>query len=324
MNKRRIGRSELQVAPLALGSNVFGWTIDEATSFQVLDAFVAAGFNLIDTADIYSRWKPGNEGGESETIIGNWLKKRGNRDKVVIATKVGGDMGQGQRDISKAYILKEVESSLQRLQTDYIDLYQTHWDVETIPVEETLEAYGQLVKEGKVRVIGASNFSGARLTESLAASAKYGYPRYESYQPHYNLYDRQAFEKEWEPVCLENQVGVIGYFSLASGFLTGKYRSEADLGQSVRGEGNRKYLNERGFRILDALDAVSAQYRTTPASIALAWLMARPSVTAPISSATSVAQLDSLVKAASLSLGAKAIDLLDNASAPDSFQSFKK
>jgi len=315
MNKRRIGRSELLVAPLALGSNVFGWTIDEATSFQILDGFVAAGCNLIDTADVYSRWKPGNQGGESETIIGNWLKKTGNRDKIVLATKVGGGVSDGQKDITKAYILKAVETSLQRLQTDHIDLYQTHWDVEATPVEETLEAYAQLVKQGKVRTIGASNFSAPRLAESLAVSAKRRYPRYESYQPNYNLYNREDFEKGWEPLCLENQVGVIPYYSLASGFLTGKYRSEADLSKSVRGEGNRKYLNERGFRILAALDEVSAQYKSNPASVALAWLMARPSITAPIASATSVAQLESLVKAARLTLGAKAIDLLNEASA---------
>lgn len=197
MNKRQLGRSELQVAPLALGGNVFGWTIDEKTSFQLLDGFVAAGFNLIDTADIYSRWAPGNKGGESETIIGNWLKIRGNRDKVIIATKVGGDMGQGQKDISRKYILEEVEQSLKRLQTDYIDLYQTHWDVETTPVEETLEVYDQLVKAGKVRYIGASNFSPARLLASLEASEKNGYPRYESYQPHYNFYDRKYLKRKW-------------------------------------------------------------------------------------------------------------------------------
>ena len=315
MNKRQLGRSGLQVAPLALGGNVFGWTSDEATSFQVLDGFVGAGFNLVDTADIYSRWAPGNEGGESETIIGKWLKSRGHRDKVVIATKVGGDMGQGRKDISKKYILSAVENSLRRLQTDYIDLYQSHWDDDRTPVEETLEAYGQLIKEGKVRAIGASNFTPARLRASLEASVQHGYPRYETIQPQYNLYDRQEFEKELAPICKEYEVGVISYYSLARGFLTGKYRSEADLTKSVRGGGIKPYLNERGFRILAALDEVAAQYKTTPASVAIAWVIARPLVTAPISSATSTAQLTDLIQAAALSLDAASIAVLDKASA---------
>jgi aryl-alcohol dehydrogenase-like predicted oxidoreductase len=315
MKKRQLGRSDLQVAPLAFGGNVFGWTIDEPTSFQLLDNFIAAGFNLVDTADVYSRWVPGNKGGESETIIGNWMRQRGNRDKVIVATKVGADMGQGKKDLSKKYILKAVEDSLQRLQTDYIDLYQTHWDDDTTPVEETLEVYAQLVKEGKVRWIGASNLTPARLTASLEASAKNGYPRYESFQPGYNLYDREGFEKELEPICLEHQVGVISYFSLASGFLSGKYRSESDLSKSVRGGGVKKYLDERGLRILSALDTVAAQYKTTPASVAIAWLIARPSITAPIASATNPEQLADLIRAAELSLDAPAIELLDKASA---------
>ena len=314
MKKRQLGRSGLQVAPLALGGNVFGWTIDEATSFRVLDGFAGAGFNLIDTADVYSRWAQGNQGGESETIVGKWAKSRGLRDKVVIATKVGGDMGQGKRDISKKYILQAVESSLRRLQTDYIDLYQSHWDDETTPVEETLEAYAELIKTGKVRVIGASNFTLTRLKASLEASARIGYPRYESIQPHYNLYERQEFERQLEPLCIELQLGVISYFSLARGFLTGKYRSERDLAQSVRGGGVKDYLNERGFRILKALDEVAEQYKTAPASVALAWLIARPSITAPISSATSTAQLDELVKAASLNLDTAAVEKLNKAS----------
>jgi aryl-alcohol dehydrogenase-like predicted oxidoreductase len=314
MNKRQLGRSDLQVAPLAFGGNVFGWTIDEKTSFTLLDAFVKEGFNFIDTADTYSRWAPGNKGGESETIIGNWVKKNGNRDKVIIATKVGGDMGQGKKDISKKYILQAVENSLQRLQMDYIDLYQTHWDDGITPVEETLDAYAQLVKEGKIRWIGASNLSPARLKASLEASAKHGYPRYESLQPLYNLYEREEFEKELEPLCLENQLGVISYFSLASGFLTGKYRSEADLAKSPRGEGIKKYLNPKGLRILAALDDVSLRYSTTPASVAIAWLIARPSVTAPIASATSLPQLDALLKATELKLDAAAIELLNAAS----------
>lgn len=315
MIKRRIGRSGLTVAPLALGTNVFGWTIDEQTSFTILDGFVAAGCNLLDTADVYSRWAPGNQGGESEMIIGNWLQKTGNRDKVVIATKVGGDMGQGQKDITKDYILKEVEASLKRLKTDYIDLYQTHWDVDTTAVEQTLEAYDQLVKTGKVRVIGASNFTVPRFIQSQDASKKKGFPRYESYQPHYNLYDREEFERQWESLLLQEEVGVISYFSLAAGFLTGKYRSEADLSKSVRGEGNRKYLNPKGFRILAALDEVAKKHSSQPATVALAWLISRPVVTAPIASATSLPQLDSLTDAVNLNLDADDIDLLDQASA---------
>lgn len=314
MQKRQVGRSELQVAPLMLGGNVFGWTLDEKGSFGILDSFTAAGFNFIDTADVYSRWAPGNKGGESETIIGNWMRSRGNRAQVIVATKGGGDMGQGQ-NITKKYILSAVDASLSRLQTDYIDLYQTHWDVKETPVEETLEAYAQVVKEGKVRVIGASNFTAARLKAALEASAKHGYPRYESLQPHYNLMEREIFEKELEPVCLENQLGVINYWSLAAGFLTGKYRSEADLNKSPRGAGVKKYLNEKGLRILAALDEVSARYHSTPATVAIAWLIARPSVTAPIASATSIAQLDSLVAATRLSLDAEAIRQLDDASA---------
>ena len=314
MQKRQLGRSGLQVAPLTFGGNVFGWTIDEATSFQLLDAFVSAGFNFIDTADLYSRWAPGNVGGESETIIGKWMKTRGNRDKVIVATKVGGDMGQGKKDISKKWIQEEVENSLRRLQTDYIDLYQTHWDVETIPVEETLEAYAELVRAGKVRVIGASNFSPARLKASLEASAKHGYPRYESYQPHYNLVEREIFEKELEPICVENQLGVINYWSLAAGFLTGKYRSESDLNKSPRGAGVKKYLDDRGGKVLAALDAIAEEYHSTPATVAIAWLIARPSVTAPIASATSIGQLDSLIAATKLELGIDAIRQLDVAS----------
>lgn len=314
MNKRQLGRSGIYVAPLTFGGNVLGWTTDEKTSFQVLDGFIAAGFDFIDTADVYSRWVPGHKGGESETVLGNWMRQRGNRDKVIIATKVGGDMGEGM-NITKKYILQEVESSLVRLQTDYIDLYQTHFDVLDTPVEETLEAYAQLVKDGKVRVIGASNFSPARLKASLEASALHGYPRYETFQPHYNLYEREIFEKELEQVCLDNQLGVINYWALAAGFLTGKYRSEADLAKSPRGAGVKKYLNERGFRILAALDQVAARYESTPASVAIAWLIARPSVTAPIASATSLEQLESLVKATELSLDKTAISQLDEASA---------
>jgi aryl-alcohol dehydrogenase-like predicted oxidoreductase len=315
MKKNKLGNSALRIAPLAFGGNVFGWTVDEKTSFQLLDSFVAAGFDLIDTADSYSHWAPGNKGGESETIIGNWMKQRGNRDKVVIATKVGSAMGQGKKDISKKYVLSAAEASLKRLKTDYIDLYQTHWDDNVTPVEETLEAYAQLVKEGKVRWIGASNLSPERLKASLEASKKYNYPRYETLQPLYNLYDRETFEKELQPICVENNISVISYYSLASGFLTGKYRSEADLSKSARGQGVKKYLNERGLRILKALDEVAAQYSTTPASVAIAWLLARPSVAAPIASATNQEQLTSLFKAAELELKAKEVALLDEASA---------
>jgi aryl-alcohol dehydrogenase-like predicted oxidoreductase len=314
MQKRKLGQSGIEVAPLTFGGNVFGWTIDERTSFSLLDAFAATGFNFIDTADSYSRWKSGNVGGESETIIGNWMKKSGNRDKVVIATKVGSDMGQGFKDISKEYILKAVEDSLQRLQTDYIDLYQTHWDDKVTPVEETLEAYDQLVKEGKVRAIGASNLSPARLVESLEASKKLGYPSYCSFQPLYNLYERESYEKDIEPVCLEHNLGVISYYSLASGFLTGKYRSDEDLNKSPRGAGNKKYLTGRGFKILAALDEVSKKHNTVPSSVAIAWLIARPSITAPIASATNIDQLNDLIAATSLSLDENDMTKLNDAS----------
>ncbi len=315
MQKRKLGSSSLEVAPLTLGGNVFGWTIDEKKSFEILDAFIAAGFNLIDTADVYSRWAKGHSGGESETIIGNWMKQRGNRDKVIIATKAGGDMGQGKKDISKKHILKAAEDSLRRLQVDHIDLYQTHWDDNETPVEETLAAYQQLITEGKVSYIGASNLSPQRLLASLEASKKYGLPKYETFQPEYNLYAREGFEKELEKICLDNKIGVINYYSLAAGFLTGKYRSEADATKSVRGEGNKKYLNERGFKILKALDEVSKDYNSSPASIAIAWLIARPSVTAPIASATSLEQLDSLIKATQINLSEASIQLLNEASA---------
>ena len=314
MKKRRLGNSDLYVAPLSFGGNIFGWTVNEKTSFELLDSFTASGFNFIDTADVYSIWVPGNKGGESETIIGKWMKARNNRDKVIIATKVGSDVGQGQNDISKKYILKAAEDSLKRLQTDYIDLYQTHVDVEDTPVEETLEAYAQLVKEGKIRWIGASNLSSERLRASLEASKKHGYPSYQTLQPLYNLYDRENFEKKLEQICIDNNLGVINYYSLASGFLTGKYRSEADLGKSVRGGGVKKYLNERGFTILKALDEVSAQYITTPASVAIAWLIARHAVSAPIASATTLEQLNSLVNAARLELSDDAIGKLNKAS----------
>ncbi len=315
MQKRQLGRSGLQVAPLVFGGNVFGWTIDETVSFQLLDAFVGSGFNVVDTADIYSRWAPGNQGGESEAIIGKWMKLRGNRDKVVVATKVGSDMGQG-KNITKKYILTAVDDSLKRLRTDYIDLYQTHFDDDSTPVEETLEAYAELKRAGKIRAIGASNLSPARLKASLEASANHGYPRYESFQPHYNLVERELFEKELEPICVQHGLGVINYWALAAGFLTGKYRTEADLGKSPRGSGVKKYLNPRGLGVLKALDEVAERYHSAPASVAIAWLIARPSVTAPIASATSIGQLDALVAATKLELDSEAIKQLNEASAP--------
>lgn len=315
MLKRKLGNSGLEVAPLAFGGNVFGWTIDEEMSFKLLDAFMRAGFNLIDTADVYSNWAEGNQGGESETIIGRWLKRTGKRDSVVIATKVGMDMGGGRKGLSKEHILRSADESLQRLQTDYIDLYQSHQDDPDTPLEETLEAYARLIEQGKVRSIGASNYSAARLSEALSISEEQGLPRYESLQPLYNLYNREEYEKELEPVCLEKNVGVINYYSLASGFLTGKYRSEEDLGQSVRGRGIKKYLNERGFRILQALDEVAAELNSTPARVAVAWLMARPGVTAPIASATSLEQFNDLVESTKLTLDDAAIEKLNSASA---------
>ena len=305
----------LEVAPLAFGGNVFGWTVDANTSFQLLDAFVAEGFNLIDTADTYSHWKPGNKGGESETIIGQWLKQRGNRNKVIIATKVGGSPTGGKKNLSKKHILQTAEESLRRLQTDYIDLYQSHWDDLDTPVEETVEAYAQLVKEGKVRAIGASNLSAERLRQSIRFSEQNGLPRYETLQPEYNLYKRQKFEQEYEAICREKNLGVMNYYALASGFLTGKYRSPQDVDKSARGGGVVKtYLNERGLRILEALDEVAARYNSTPASVSLAWLIARPSITAPIASATNLAQLHELVKATRLPLDGAALSLLDAAS----------
>lgn len=317
MKKRKLGNSGLDVAPLAFGGNVFGWTLDEPTSFKLLDAFVAAGFNLIDTADMYSRWAPGNSGGESEIIIGKWLKRSGYRSKVVIATKVGKEMGPGRVGLSKSYIFQAVEKSLQRLQTDYIDLYQSHDDDAKTPLEETLDAYEQLIKAGKVRAIGASNFSAQRLAEVLNISEKHGLPRYQSLQPLFNLYDRADYEKELEPLCREKNLGVISYFSLGAGFLTGKYRCQDDLKNSARREMVKKYLNERGYRILEVLDQVAQQYEVTPAQVALAWLIARPGITAPIASATSLEQLNQLIASTTLDLTQSSIALLDQASAQD-------
>jgi aryl-alcohol dehydrogenase-like predicted oxidoreductase len=315
MKLRKLGNSGLEVSPLVFGGNIFGWTVDEPTSFRLLDAFVAAGGNFIDTADVYSRWVPGHKGGESETILGNWLKRSGKRRQVVIATKVGIEMGPGQKGLSKAYILRAAEESLKRLQTDTIDLYQSHTDDAETPLTETLEAYAQLIKQGKVRAIGASNYSAERLREALQASQQHGLPRYQSLQPNYNLYDRADYEAKLETVCRENGLGVIPYFSLASGFLTGKYRSEADLASSQRGSMVKKYLNDRGFRILRALDEVARELHATPAKVALAWLAARPSITAPIASATSLEQLNDLVGSTELKLDGACIEQLNEASA---------
>jgi aryl-alcohol dehydrogenase-like predicted oxidoreductase len=315
LEKRNLGNSGLQVSPICFGGNVFGWTADEPTSFRLLDAFTDAGFNFVDTADVYSRWAPGNKGGESETVLGNWLKRSGNRTKVIVATKVGSEMGPQEKGLSRAYILRAAEASLKRLQTDYIDLYQSHKDDTNTPLEETLGAYAQLIQQGKVRAIGASNFSAERLSAALEASKQNGYPRYESLQPEYNLYDRAEYETQLEPICEENGLGVIPYFSLASGFLTGKYRSEADLAQRPRAQFVKKYLDERGFRIVAALDRVAARYHSTPSKISLAWLLARPSITAPIASATSLEQLNDLIDATRLKLDDSSIRELNEASA---------
>jgi aryl-alcohol dehydrogenase-like predicted oxidoreductase len=315
MTTRELGASGLKVSPLCLGGNVFGWTIDESTSFAILNASVDAGLNFIDTADVYSKWVPGNQGGESETIIGKWLKAGGQRSRIVLATKVGLEMGPGRKGLSKAYILRSVEESLGRLQTDYIDLYQSHTDDTDTPLEETLATYDQLIREGKVRAIGASNYRAERLAAALEVSLRLGYPRYECLQPLYNLYDREDFEKNLERLCVANHLAVIPYFSLASGFLTGKYRSEADLSKSQRGSGIKKYLDARGFRILDALNRVAEKYNSTQAKVSLAWLIARPSITAPIASATSVQQLKELVEATQMKLDAGSIELLNQASA---------
>lgn len=315
MDKRQLGNTEIRVAPLMFGGNVFGWTLDEPASFRILDAFVAAGFDFIDTADVYSRFIPGNQGGESETVLGNWMKARGNRERIVLATKAGMDMGDDRKGLSKAWLQRAVEDSLRRLQTDYIDLYQAHLDDADTPLEETLDAFAGLIRQGKVRAIGASNYGAARLSEALATSDRLGLPRYQSLQPLYNLIDRAPYEAELKAVCEQQGLGVLPYFALASGFLTGKYRSEADLAASSRGAFVKHHLNERGLRILDALDQVAADYSATPARVALAWLIAQPTVTAPIASATSLPQLDELVKATELKLDGAALTRLNEASA---------
>ncbi len=316
MEKRALGRTGLQIAPLVFGGNVFGWTIDEKTSFNVLDAFVDRGFNAIDTADVYSRWAEGNHGGESETIIGNWLKANpGMREKVLIFTKVGSDMGEpGHKGLREKWIRQAVEDSLRRLQTDYVDLYFSHWPDPDTPFRETLEAYAKLLEAGKIRAIGASNLDVGQLQLALRTAEENNLPRYDVLQPEYNLYDRGGFDGPLRELCIEEDIGVVAYYSLASGFLSGKYRSREDLGKSPRGESIKKYLNARGMKILDALDAVGEKHSASPAEVALAWTMNRKGITAPIASATSVSQVDCFARAASLCLGAEDIVTLCEAS----------
>ncbi len=317
MELRALGNTGLCVAPLCLGGNVFGWTADEATAFRVLDRAAEAGLNFIDTADNYSQWVPGHCGGESEGILGRWFARSGKRDKVILATKVGKPAGLGTPSLSRAYISRAVDASLKRLRTDYIDLYQAHTDDRATPLAETLEAFAEVLRSGKARAIGASNYDASRLREALRLSRECGLPRYETLQPEYNLLERQEYEENLEDLSVKEHLGVITYFSLASGFLTGKYRSEADLHISQRGRVVKKYLNARGLRILAVLDDVAAEYGSTPASVSLAWLMARPSVTAPIVSVTSPGQLDDLIKACHLRLGHAAVQRLNEASAPE-------
>lgn len=315
MNKRRLGTTGPEIAPLVFGGNVFGWTVDQRTAFTLLDRFVDAGLNAIDSADAYPIWAPGNQGGESETIIGNWLKTSpGRREKIVIITKVGSKLAEDKKGLSAKRILAAAEDSLRRLQTDYIDVYLSHQPDPETPVEETLRAYENLIQQGKVKAIGASNYSATQLREALMIASEKGISRYQVLEPEYNLYDRSSYEGELRDLCIEKGLGVITYYSLASGFLSGKYRSHDDLGKSVRGQGVRKYLNDRGFRILDALDRVAASHNATPAEVALAWLIAREGVTAPIASATNIQQVDSLIRAARLTLTASDIDLLNTAS----------
>lgn len=313
-NRRKLGKSDLMVSPITFGGNVFGWTLNEKESFRILDAFVDAGFNFIDTADTYSLWAPGNSGGESETIIGNWMKERGNREKVLIATKVGGEITETKKGLKPDYIKRAVEESLTRLQTDHIDLYQSHYDDLNTPVSETMTAFNELVEEGKVRYIGTSNLSADRIKESNQFARDENMVEYVSIQPHYNLYERQRFEDEYLPLIEEEKMAVINYYALASGFLTGKYRNEKDLGKSPRGGGIKKYLDERGQKILRALDEVSADLGVPQAQIAIAWLLHKPFITSPIASATSLEQLDDLIGAASLKLSSDHVELLDKAS----------
>lgn len=313
MELRKLGNSGLEVTKLCLGGNVFGWTIDEKSSFQVLDAYADAGGNFIDTADMYSVWVPGHSGGESETIIGKWMKNKKNRDKMVITTKVGMDLGKGKKGLSKNYIISAVESSLKRLQTDTIDLYLSHKDDEETPLEETLETYGQLIKHGKVRVVGASNYSANRLSKSIDVSHKTTAPAYQVLQPLYNLYDRSEYEKDLKAVCEKWSLGVTPYYALASGFLTGKYRTEKDFSLSPRGSRMQKYLNNKGMKIIESLNQVAKAQKTKPATVALAWLMQQPTITSPIASATSIDQLKDLIAATELKLTQESLQELEMA-----------
>jgi aryl-alcohol dehydrogenase-like predicted oxidoreductase len=313
MQKRQLSDTSLYTAPIIFGGNIFGWTVDEKRSFEILDAFTGSGFNAIDTADSYSRWAPGNKGGESETIIGKWLKQKGNRDQLIIATKVGSDMGNGV-DLSPKHIIASVEDSLSRLQTDYIDLYQSHYDDPNTAPEESLATYDKLVKEGKVRYIGASNVTKERIETSLQISREKGFAAYKTLQPLYNLYDREIFETQYQDFCAANHISVIPYYSLASGFLTGKYRSEKDLSKSQRGGGIQKYLNEKGERILDALDKVSEAHNATPAQVAIAWLIAQPTIAAAIASATSTTQWEDLAKSVNIQLSESELSSLTESS----------
>lgn len=315
MTKRQLGTTDIQISPLVFGGNVFGWTIDKAQSFQLLDQFVDVGFETIDTADMYSVWAPGNKGGESETIIGEWLHQKKNRQNVIVITKVGNVITEEKQGLSAKYIIESVEHSLRRLQTDYIDVYLSHVFDAKVPYEETLEAYQRLIESGKVRYIGASNHNAEQLRGALSVSSNKHLPSYQVLQPEYNLFDRNSYEGDLQEVATQSHLGVITYFSLARGFLSGKYRSEADLNKSVRGEGIKKYLNERGFRILTALDQLSEKYQTPLSELALSWVIHSPSVTAPIASATTKEQLASLIKATQISLSEDDIELLNKASA---------
>lgn len=310
-----LGDTNINSSPIVVGGNVFGWTLNEKQSFKILDEVLEAGFNTIDTANVYSRWADGNEGGESETIIGKWIKDRGVRDQVNIITKVGSDMGQGHKDLTEDHILKAADESLKRLQIEQIDLYLTHWDDDTTPVEETLGAYQKLMEAGKVKSIGASNLSPERLKASFEASERDGLPRYEVFQPEYNLYDREGFENGVASICKEEGLGVITYYSLASGFLTGKYRSEDDLDKSVRGSGVEKYLDDRGYQILEALDEISSKHNVSQAAVSLAWLINKPIVTAPIASITKKRHLQAFLEAAELKLSDEDMNQLEEASA---------
>ncbi|MER1966089.1 aldo/keto reductase [Castellaniella sp. GW247-6E4] len=312
MDTRPLGTTGLDIAPMVFGGNVFGWTVDEQASFSLLDALLDSGLNAVDTADSYSKWVAGNQGGESETIIGNWLSRNpGRRDRITLITKVGSELGPTKKGLSRRWITQAVEDSLRRLKTDYIDLYLSHWPDPDTPIEETLSAFQSLREAGKIRAIGASNLNAGQLSDALAAAEAHGLPRYDVLQPEYNLYDRSGFDGALRDLTRKEHIGVITYYSLASGFLSGKYRSQADLAKSPRGQGAAKYLDERGHRILSALDQVSSALDAHPAEVALAWIIAQDGITAPIASATNLHQLSSLVRATQLTLGSEHLALLD-------------